>query len=381
MKKLVLLLLIAIFTLTILESSSAQIIPDTERTGSTQSLFPLLGYTSDFGLFGGIVYQRIDYADSRRPFLSNTIVDIIGSTNGIWVGKMDYERIEMFGRPIRSHSRVEFELNPVRSYYGIGNNTAFSRSDFNDGIYYLNQKHALIRLQGRKALATFGNDRKLDGVLRLKSSYTTTDDRGADTRFVLTPPENFDDGWVNTIGIGLILDSRENEFDPRFGQRTEIGADISGSLLGSSYSYHEIFLDSKAFMTLTENTTLAQRISLRYNYGDTPFWELPSLGSSRSLRGYGLDRFMGDSSVLYMAEVRRWLFSFLEGEVKIGGHAFYDTGRVFSDNDSDGFFSDWKNTYGAGAAMSLFNPDLIFRGEIGFSDEDYRIYAGVGFAF
>ena len=381
MKKLILTIGIIIFSFALSEPALAQIIPDTDRSGSSQSLFPLLGYTSDLGLFGGVVYQRIDYADSRRPFLSNTIVDVIGSTNGIWIGKFDYERIEMFGRPIRSHSRVELELNPVRSYYGIGNNTDFSRSEFDNGIYFLNQKHALIRIQGRKALAAFGNDRALDGVLRLKSSYTTTDDRGSDTRFILTPPEIFDDGWVNTIGIGLIFDSRENEFDPRYGQRTEIGADISGSLLGSSYSYNEIFLDSKAFLTLTKNTALAQRISLRYSYGDTPFWELPSLGSSRSLRGYSLDRFIGDSSVLYMAELRRWLFSFLEGEVKIGGHVFYDTGRVFSQNDSDGLFSEWKNTFGFGGAMSLFNPDLIFRGEIGFSDEDYRIYAGVGFAF
>ncbi len=382
MKRLKLLIfMMTAFSLAAFETASTQVIPDTERTGSSRSLFPLLGYTSDFGLFGGAVFQRIDYADSRRPFLSNTIIDVVGSTNGLWVGKLDYERIEMFGRPVRNHTRVEFELNPIRSFYGIGNNTHFSRSDFSEGIYFLNQRHALIRFQGRKTLQEFAKDGKMDGVLRLKSSYTATDNRGADTRFILSPPDNFEDGWVNTLGFGFILDSRENEFDPRFGHRTEVGTDVSGSLLGSSYSYYELFLDSKAFISLTEKTVLAQRVSMQYNYGDTPFWELPSLGSDYGLRGYALDRFMGDSSVLYMAEVRRWLFSFLEDEIKIGGHIFYDTGRVFSQNDSKGFFSEWKNTFGAGGAMSLFNPDLIFRGEVGFSDEDYRIYAGVGFAF
>jgi len=371
-----------ILFLTLLQSAaSAQLITEPDRSGSQHSVFPLIGYTTDYGLFGGGVYQRINYADSRRPFLSNTMIDITGSTKGKWAAHFDYERIEMFGRPIRNRTVVDLELNPIRSYFGIGNRTLYTRDDLNDGLYYLNQQHALVTFEARRAIFGSENGLKLEGALRLKTSYTSAIEDGEETRFVTDPPTHFDAGWVNTLGTGLIFDTRENEFVPTSGQRSEIGIDMSSSIFGSSYSFYEMFADVRSYTSFTENTVLAQRFSARHTIGDTPFWELPSIGSSRGLRGFALDRFMGDSSILYMAELRQWLFSFLEDEIRIGAHIFYDTGRVFSDFDSSELFGEWKQSWGVGGAMTLLSPDLIFRGEIGFSGEDYRIYAGVGYAF
>lgn len=359
----------------------SQITSESERIGSSQSIFPLVGFTSDYGFVAGVVYQRINYGENRRPFLSNTQIDATGSTRGLWQGRFDYERIDLFGRPIRNRTLLEVELNPIRSYFGIGNETVFSQSDYNEGIFFLTQQHALVRFEGRKPVIELLHDHTLDGILRVKASYTTVDDRGRDTQFFLDPPANHENNWVNLAGIGLLFDTRGSEFDPRNGQRTELGIDYSSSIFGSDYSFYELTADWKGFFSITENTVIAQRVVLKYNRGDTPFWELPALGSSSSLRGFSLDRFMGDSSVLYMAEIRRWFFSFLDDEIKLGAHFFYDTGRVFSRFDSDMIFSKWNNSWGGGGAFTLFNPDLIFRGEIGFSGEDYGIYAGVGYAF
>jgi len=358
-----------------------QIISESERDGSSQSIFPLVGFTSDYGFVAGVVYQRINYGENRSPFLSNMVIDATGSTRGLWQGRFDYERIELFGRPIRNRSLLELELNPIRSYFGIGNDTEFSQSDYNDGNFFLTQQHALVRFEGRKSIIDLLHDHTLDGILRVKTSYTTVDDRGRDTRYFLDPPPYYEVSWVNMAGIGFVFDTRESEFDPRSGQRSEIGIDYSSSIFGSNYSFYELSAEFKGFFSITENTVIAQRIEVKYNRGETPFWELPALGSSRSLRGFPLDRFMGDSSILYMAEIRRWFFSFLDDEIKLGAHLFYDTGRVFSRYDSDMIFSNWKNTWGFGAAFTLFNPDLIFRGEIGFSEEQSGIYAGVGYAF
>ncbi|MDZ7683308.1 MAG: hypothetical protein U5J63_16775 [Fodinibius sp.] len=44
-------------------------------------------------------------------------------------------------------------------------------------------------------------------------------------------------------------------------------------------------------------------------------------------------------------------------------------------------FSDYKQTIGIGGAMSIFNPDFILRGEVGFSEEVSRIYIGIGYLF
>lgn len=74
--------------------------------------------------------------------------------------------------------------------------------------------------------------------------------------------------------------------------------------------------------------------------------------------------------------------SFPEYQIKFGGQLFTDIGRVFNDDDGWGdFFNDYRHTYGIGGAMSLFSPDFILRGDIGFSKDVSRIYIGVGYSF
>jgi hemolysin activation/secretion protein len=150
---------------------------------------------------------------------------------------------------------------------------------------------------------------------------------------------------------------------------------------GNDYGFSSYFAELTSYITFIENTVFAQRIAAEHSYGATPYYELPALGNKNGLRGFAVNRFIGKSSMLYMAEVRSWLLRVFDDQIKLGGHIFYDTGRVFSEEDSAAFFDSWKRTWGAGGAMSLFSSDLILRGEIGFSDESYRIYAGIGFAF
>ena len=359
----------------------SQIIAEPDVEGVNHSVYPLAGYSSDYGLFGGGLYQRIDYADGKRPFLSNTIVDFTGSTNGKWAGAFEYERTEMFGQPLRIRSVLIVERDPTNTFFGIGNNTDFTSSELDTGLYYLLQKRISTRFEIRKPIQLIETDNKVDGIFRIQGSYTSNEDKGADTRFGISSPKGADGGWVNTVGAGLLYDNRDSEFDPHSGLRAEIGADFSPLIAGNDYSFSSYFAEVRSFISVTKTIVFAQQFAGKYSYGSAPFYELPALGSKDGLRGFALNRFRGKSSILYMAEMRSWLFSFLEDEIKFGGHLFYDTGRVFSESDSSGFFDSWKNTLGFGGSMSAFNPDLIFRGEIGFSNESYRIYAGVGFAF
>lgn len=359
----------------------SQLSTDPEMKGVNHSFYPIVGYSSDLGLFGGGLFQRIDYADGKRPFLSNTLVDVTGSTRGKWAGAFEYERIRMFGKPLRNRSMLAAERNPITNYFGIGNQSEYSGSEFDEGLYYLLQRRINARFELRKPLYLLEEIGGIEGVFRFTASYTHNEDRGADTRFIELPPPGADGGWVNTVGGGLIYDIRNNEFDPRSGIRAEVGGDFSPKIAGNDYGYSFYFAELTSYISLVESTVFAQRFAAEHSYGSVPFYELPVLGNKDGLRGFAMNRFLGKSSVLYMAEVRSWLFRFFDDQIKLGGHLFYDTGRVFSDADSPRFFDNWKQTWGFGGAMSAFNPDLIFRGELGFSDEGYRIYAGIGFAF
>lgn len=82
-----------------------------------------------------------------------------------------------------------------------------------------------------------------------------------------------------------------------------------------------------------------------------------------------------------MLELRTWLFSVFDDRIDIGMQTFWDTGRVYSDFDSGAFFDGWKQVFGIGTAFTLLNPDLIIRGDVGFSNETWRIYFGAGYVF
>lgn len=359
----------------------AQSVTNNQTQGVNYSLVPVMGYSSDFGFFGGGLFQRVDYSDGVSPFLSRTIADLTGSTNGKWAAAVEYERTRAFGRPIRTRSILTAERNPVSNFFGIGNDTGFSTDRFDEGGFFLLQKRINARFEIRRPLHTLRENGDIEGVLRVRMSYTENSDQGSDTRFFNSPPPGAEGGWVNTVGAGIIYDIRNNEFDPRAGARAELGVDISPEPLGNDFGFTTYFAEMSFYLPMIENTIFAQRIAVEHSSGDVPYFELPALGHSNGLRGYALNRFLGESSVVYMAEARSWLFHFFDDQIRLGGHAFFDTGRVFSGADSNGFFQEWKRTWGVGGAMSAFNPDLIFRGEIGFSDETYRIYAGVGFAF
>lgn len=380
MKALQTILLFAIISL-IPVTVFSQLISDDDDSGTNYSVVPVVGYTTDSGFVGGILIQRIEYRNNQRPFYSNTTFDVTGSTRGQWVASLDHERLDLFGTKIRNRTLLEFELDPISTFFGLGNNTSFSVDDFDEGIYFLKRNFALLSFSARKKLFNTSENGNLDGVVRLKGSYTNTDDRGSDTRFVSEQPVGFNGGWVNMLGIGLVSDSRDSEFAPTRGGRFEIGANVSGRLVGSDYSFTDYFADLRIYTPIFLDIIIAQRLEVKHSMGDVPFWELPMIGNQNGLRGYAQDRFRGDSSVLHMIEVRRWLFSFFEDEIKIGGHIFTDTGRVFSEFDSSALFGNLKNTWGFGGTMSVLSPDLIVRGELGFSNEDYRIYAGLGYAF
>lgn len=354
---------------------------DNDNSGTNYTIIPILGYTTDSGFSGGILTQRIEYRNNQGPFHSNTTLDVFGTTQGRWVTSFKHERLNLLGAQIRNHSILEFELDPKSTFYGVGNETSYSTEEFDEGIYFLNRNFGLLSFSARKKLFEISENGNLDGLVRFKGSYNSISDRGRDTRLINEQPTGFDGGWVNKVGIGLLTDSRDNEFAPTRGGRFEIGMNTSGSLTGSDYSFTDYFTDFRAYTQIFWNVVIAQRFQLQHSVGDVPFWELPIIGNEKGLRGYALDRFRGDSSVLYMLEARRWLVSFLEDDIKIGGHIFTDTGRVFSEFDSSALFDNLKNTWGFGATMTVFSPDLIVRGELGFSNEDYRIYAGLGYAF
>ena len=99
------------------------------------------------------------------------------------------------------------------------------------------------------------------------------------------------------------------------------------------------------------------------------------------MRGYMFRRYVSDNALSYTLELRSWLFKLPFKNIELGGTAFMDAGRVFSNQNWRNMLSNHKVTLGLGGVMSIFTPDFILKYEMGFSEEGTGILLGSGFSF
>jgi hypothetical protein len=352
-----------------------------DRIGSFYSILPIAGYSSDWGIYGGGFLQRINYGVGVEPFQSNLKTDITISTRGYFISKLEYERTKTFGLDLRSRFEFIGQRITQGQYFGVGNNTTFSKDLFDEGFYFYENRELFLKYILRKKVGRFSESGKIDLFATTTFWGVNSLPRGERSLFLQEEPPGFEKNTIGKIGAGAIFDSRNDEFYTSKGIQYEVGFNIAPPIFGFDYSYSEVSIDLRQYITLFSDVVLAQRVKYDQTFGDVPFWAMPILGNDDGLRGFYLNRFRGESSILSMTEIRAWLFSVWDDQIKVGSHLFWDTGRVYSEFDSNAFFSDWKQSVGFGFAFTLFHPDFILRSDFGFSDEAFRFYFGAGYSF
>ena len=140
------------------------------------------------------------------------------------------------------------------------------------------------------------------------------------------------------------------------------------------YSFRRVEAEASRFIPiLHENWVIALRA--RVASSDTsdgnvvPFYLLPTLGGSRSLRGYDDYRFRDRNLLLLNAEYRWRVFGALDGAL------FYDAGKVaprFGDLD----LTDLRSSYGLGFRFHS-NNTIVFRVDVGRSAEGTRLLVSI----
>lgn len=369
----------------------SQIALDDEPLGVQYSILPVFGYNSDLGFLGGGLFQRVDYGKGVQPFRSSTTIDLIASVKGAVSGTVDHEELDLFHSGFRGRFRFQGIRLLYAPWFGIGNETTFSRSAYEEGFYFFDDRSLLLDFWARRMILEREGRPLLEGQLLFSASWHHPVTRGGETLYALQFPDESDRGWVSQAGVGLIMDRRDHEFNPSRGFRIEMNRKWSGKLTGSEFPfstfsvearhYFSPFRNLRVFMPL-RNLVVAQKLEIRTSSGETPVWHLPVIGNEDGLRGYIHDRFRGESSVLHILELRSWLFDILDGQIRFGGQLFMDSGRVFAGSDRLlDLPSGVKQTFGIGGAISFLNPDFIFRGELAFSNEINRIYLGIGYLF
>ena len=152
-------------------------------------------------------------------------------------------------------------------------------------------------------------------------------------------------GWVNTVKLGLMYDTRDNRPNPMKGIWTEAGIETAPSFMGNDWSFSKFYFTHRQYFTLIEkDLALVYRVGYQTNIsGKAPFFYQSQvitsiltgatnegLGGASTLRGVLRNRVIGDGFVMGNVELR-WkpvYFRFLKQDCYLGLSGFYDFGII-----------------------------------------------------
>ncbi len=364
---------------------------------------PIFFFESDVGAGGGFSLTDIDFRNQRRrEFASfNVSYTTKGQQNYSlrWRRWLHHRDLPEKGAVQEDRSfldgSVGYSKTLTRRFYGFGADTKEQ-----DETFYTDEVVG-ISLGLNQSIPEAGDDfvyhLGVRGEYRDLEPGDIRSEIGTETAF----PREFDDGddyaslWLST---GLRYDTRDNQHIPYGGgsvgvfgrvspvqENGEVGAILSGN---ASWVFEMPPLFHDGGDKDEEHPpidTLAFGGFASWTEGKLPFWALPSLGGSNTLRGYIANRFTDRAAYHLSAEYRFWtiprgisLTRTIRVE-RLGAALFYELGSVASLLSSLDT-SRVLDSYGV-SFRATFDEQALFRVDIGFSEEDSNLTIAYGLSF
>lgn len=371
---------ITVFTLSY--TTSGLHAQDSLRTGIKYGFLPQLSYNSDFGLIIGGEAQRYNY-NGQKPFSNYTYIRGVYITNGAFAFNIRRDEVRTFNTDIRTAFQTYIVQDFNNFYFGDTEQLEFDEARFDSSEYFNFSSFRLDIGVATRIPIRFG-----EGISRMDIktglNFVSESPRdNPDNRFINSSDIIGKEGaFLSLINLGLIIEKRDSEFRAERGYYVDVGFNAAPPLI-STHTVIENYLDIRAFLPLTRKipTTLATRLNFKNVLGDVPYWLMPSLAGAGRMRGYMFRQFVSDNALSYSMELRTWFLKIPFKNIELGGTAFIDRGRVFTNENWAGMFSNHKVALGLGGVMSIFTPDFILKCEMGFSEERTAIYLGTGYSF
>jgi hypothetical protein len=378
--------------------------PRTELAG-----FPLISGSSDIGVRFGAVGTMTRFGGGIRPYRWNLDLLVAAAykpSEGFtqYGVRSNVDVPGLYGGKLRLNPAVSVTRTTNLGYFGLGNASSdvVPPMALGDPKRYFQSEltELLLRVTGRIHL-----DLPFDLVPLLVYRYESPtvypgskleQDSVAPAPGVLPPALGVRPVSLVSLGGGIIVDSRDNEFFPFRGQFHQLGLKyVQGFPFSADIRYGEQSTVLIWFLPLHDNVVSATRTVVDLEVGNVPYFDLLSggpfktqymLGGSAGVRGVPIGRFLGRIKVLANEELRTMLWHprALGQELHIGAGAFFDVGRVWLDYTfsapEDGSFPGLKWGAGVGGYL-VWGRAAVFRVDVAFSPFASAITSGLPIAF
>ncbi len=261
----------------------------------------------------------------------------------------------------------------VRNFYGFGNNTVRDKTLERNDFYRVASRQYFVRPVVKFRLGQFAG-------INLGASFKHFDIRHRTNRFLTR-------AYLDSLGrsrsvLGAGIEFQLAYMDAPVATRNGVYVGVAAWNYPDPFKNHKphqrYSADLRGYMSAGP-ATLALRAAGEKLEGDFPFYESAFLGGPSSLRGYNLNRFAGDASVVGMAEMR-----FELGKLKlivpttVGVFVFGEAGRVYVNNNSP---AGWHADAGGGLSLAPVAREMTLSVSVASSKEGVFVSGGFGYAF
>ena len=193
------------------------------------------------------------------------------------------------------------------------------------------------------------------------------------------------DGFTaHVLRLALTYNTLDSQTMPTFGGTAKVAMEVSSQVLGGATDYRHYEAEIKGFIPTDEQRRFISAFRLGYNQtlGDrVPFLEQSILGGETTLRGYGRNRFIDNSYLLFNLEERirlfRWEIFNVNADWELA--PFIDFGSVMESLDKFGGQS-FEFNPGIGV-RAVVRPNIVGRVDVGFGKDGPAVFVGLGYPF
>ncbi len=352
-------------------STDAPIDPNRTEVG----LLPAINYDSDLGFGFGVLAAIARFEEGVEPYAWRIQVLLYATARDRGAGlefpfHSDYVIFDVpafLDRRLRLTGQAAFAQFSNSGYYGFGSRSqrtplpdAPTETELRFHTYERTYPSAQANLRwqlidrpvpvGKERLELFGGSRVAYNAFQIYPGSLLEQDilraggAGDDGETLRALLQGTSDHILWVLNVGLLLDTRDQEFVPTTGTFTELSARVSPGL-DQDLAYVGFTLNSAWFAPLAGPALVAAgRLVFDGIFGDAPFYELTQFGAlnpatgpggSWSLRGVPIQRFAGKLKAIGNLELRAKLLhlSPFGQRVALGLIGFADIGRVWADLD------------------------------------------------
>jgi hypothetical protein len=375
-----------------------------ERFLVSSFIAPIFFHEEDVGTGGGVAITDVDFRNKRRQEFANMVFTY--TTEGqqnftvLWRRWPNHKEVDgggvVFDERTFVNVRGGYSKTLTRRFYGLGDRTR----DIDETSYTAEVTEAsvfhqwAVREPADNLLLRLGAAIEHDNLARGRvASVPSTDDvfpdlfRHGDDRDIL---------WL-TLGVGF--DTRDSQHNPYGGWTVDGRIDAAVAQTGGDMGALMTLSSSKVFALPPlfhgggdpgeehpPTDALALGGFVQTVAGELPFYALPTMGGTHSLRGYVPGRFTGEHAWHVAAEYRFWgvprgfkITDSLRVE-RLGAALFYELGTLTASDFSDLRDAKVRQSYGVGFRMSL-ERSALFRIDLGWAPNDFNFTIGYGLSF